>query len=143
MTAAALGKIRREGEASGGQRQRSWRGNGGEGGVAREGGGAGPVTREWMSGGSAVFLSKLGWWCAEREKGEERRGSGREGAPRREGGHGAWPQPAGGAPTVTRTRRARAVLGGNESGEARVARGLVWAGPRRKRGGRAEMKSNI
>jgi hypothetical protein len=61
-----------------------------------------------MSGGSAVFLSKLGRWRAEREKGEERRGSGREGATRREGGHGAWPQPAGGAPTVTRTRRARA-----------------------------------
>jgi hypothetical protein len=40
-TAAALGKIRREGEASGGQRQRYGRRNGGEGGDAREGGRSG------------------------------------------------------------------------------------------------------
>jgi hypothetical protein len=116
MTAAALGKIRREGEASGGQRQRSWRGNGGEGGVAREGGGAGPMAREWMSGGSAVFLSELGRRRAEREKGEERRGSGRGGATRREGGRGAWPQPAGGASIVTRMRRARAAHRSSDRG---------------------------
>jgi hypothetical protein len=59
-TAAALGKIRREGEASGGQGQRSGHENGGEGGGAQEGAGAGSVTREWTSGGSTVFLSKLG-----------------------------------------------------------------------------------
>jgi hypothetical protein len=36
-TAAALGKIQCEGEASGGRRRRYGRGNGGEGGGAREG----------------------------------------------------------------------------------------------------------
>jgi hypothetical protein len=40
-TAAALGKIRREGEASGGRRWRYGRENGGEGGGAREGGRSG------------------------------------------------------------------------------------------------------
>jgi hypothetical protein len=40
-TAAALGKIRCEGEASGGRRWRYGRGNGGEGGGAREGGRSG------------------------------------------------------------------------------------------------------
>jgi hypothetical protein len=63
-----------------------------------------------------------------------------------------------GAPTVTRPRRARAARrcsdngslaptwagpGGSESGEARVAHGCAWAGPRRKRGGRAQMNNKV
>jgi hypothetical protein len=33
--------------------------------------------------------------------------------------------------------------GGSESGDSRVARGGVWAGPGRKQGGRAQMNSKV
>jgi hypothetical protein len=73
--------------------------------VLERGGGAGSVTREWTSGGSAVlFAASSVGGVAEREKGEERGGLAVGG----EGGHGAWPRPAGGAPTVSRPAVTRA-----------------------------------
>jgi hypothetical protein len=52
--------------------------------VLERGAGAGSVTREWTSGGSAVlFGASLVGGAAEREKGEERGGSGHGGAMRR------------------------------------------------------------
>jgi hypothetical protein len=62
--------------------------------------------------------------------------------------------PAGHDPDATRTggtsmfgqRRTstdREGPGGSESGEARVAHGRTWAGPRRKRGGQAQMNSKV
>jgi hypothetical protein len=66
----------------------------------------------------------------------ERRGRrcDREGK-KREGGASLFGQRRAGAD--------RAGPGGSESGEARVARGHAWAGPRRKRGGRAHMNSKV
>jgi hypothetical protein len=57
--------------------------------VLERGAGAGSVTREWTSGGSAVLFgaSSIGG-AAEREKGEEKGGSGRGGATRHGGGRG-------------------------------------------------------
>jgi hypothetical protein len=100
--------------------------------------------------------------AAERER-KERGGSGRGSAMRR--GTASWglaptggrrPDcvPAGRDPDVTRAGGAslfgqrcagsdRAGPGGSESGEARVARGRAWAGPRRKWGGRAQMNSKV
>jgi hypothetical protein len=110
-TAAALSKIRREGEASGGRRRRYGRGNGREGGGAREGSGAGSVSREWTSGRGRALSGSVGG-AAERER-KERGGPAAKvphGAGRR---RGAWPRPVGGAltvsrPVVTRLPRARA-----------------------------------
>jgi hypothetical protein len=103
--------------------------------VLERGAGAGSVMREWMSGGSTVLFgaSSVGG-AAEREKGEERGGeggSGRRGATRREGGCGAWPRPAGGAPTmsrstVTRTRRARVARRCSDSGTLVLMGGPRW-----------------
>jgi hypothetical protein len=79
------------------------------------------------------------------------------------GDRGAWPRQAGGAPTVSRpavsrTRRARAARccsdsgalaltwkgpGGSKSGEGAERHRCAWPGTRRKRGGRAQMNSNI
>jgi hypothetical protein len=75
--------------------------------VLERGAGAGSVTREWTSGGSAVLFGASSVdGAAEREKGEERGGG-----VRRVGGRGAWPRPVGGAPTVSRTWRALALTG--------------------------------
>jgi hypothetical protein len=60
-TAAALGKIRCEGEASGGRRQRSGCGNGGEGGEAREGGPREELVTGERTRGSVTF-EWLGRW---------------------------------------------------------------------------------
>jgi hypothetical protein len=124
---------------------------------------AGSVTREWTSGGSIVlfFGASLVGGAAEREKGEERgvRSWGRHAA------RGAWGlAPTGGRhpdcvsadcdPAVARAggtslfgqrhagadARALAIDGrGSEKRESRRA----WAGPRRKRGGRAQMNGTV
>jgi hypothetical protein len=110
-TAAALDKIRREVEASGGWRQRSRHGNSGEGCCAREGGGGEELVMGERMRGSVMF-ERLGRRRGREVKRRGERGSSRGGATRREGDRGAWPRPAGDAPTVsrppvTRARRAR------------------------------------
>jgi hypothetical protein len=88
-TVVALGKIRREREASGGRRQRSGHGNGGEGGGAREGGGGGGeelVTGERKRG--SVTFEWLGRWCGREGK---RRGVRPWGCHAARGRRGAWP----------------------------------------------------
>jgi hypothetical protein len=124
-TVAALGKIRREGEASSGRRRRYGRGNGGEGGGAREGGRSG-VSDEGVDAWrvDCVFGASSVGGAAEREKGEERWGLA-VGVP-----HGA---------SLFGQRRAGIDVGGPRwqcerggSGEVRVAHGHAWAGPRTK-----------
>jgi hypothetical protein len=107
--AAALGEIRREGEASGGRRRRTGVETVGREAALERGAGAGSVSREW----AWSRFELLGRW---RDRGGKRRERGvgplAVGVPRGAGRHrGAWPRPAGGAPTVsrsavTRTRRA-------------------------------------
>jgi hypothetical protein len=112
-TAATLGKIRREGEASRGRGQWSECGIGGEVGGAREGGQSGVSDEgvdEWRVGRvfeRARSVARL------RGKKERRGGVQPWGCHMVRGGRGAWPEPVGGAPTVswpavTRTRSARA-----------------------------------
>jgi hypothetical protein len=99
-TTAALGKIRHEGEASDCRRQRFGRGNGGEGGGAREGGGEELVMGERTRG--SVTYERLGRRRGREGKRGRTGGSGRGGATWRRGGRGAWPRLAGGAPTKSR-----------------------------------------
>jgi hypothetical protein len=96
-TTAALGKIRREGEASGGRGQRSGCGNDGEGGGAREGGGEELVMGE-RTRGSVTFEGLGRRHDKEGKRRGEQGGSGHGGATRREGGHGAWSRPCPGRP---------------------------------------------
>jgi hypothetical protein len=131
-TAAALGKIRREGEASGGQRRRYGRENGGEGGGAREGGRSGVGDEgvdEWLG---HVRTAR----SAARQRGEK---EGRGGVWQR--GHhatrGAWSL----APTGWRHPDRGPAVGGRGS-EKREAR-RAWAGPGRKRVDRAQMNSTV
>jgi hypothetical protein len=101
-TAVELGKIQHEGEESGGRSQRYERENCGEGGDAREGGRSGSVSREWTSGRGRA-LSGLVGSAAERER-KERGGGPAAEVPRGMGRrHDAWPRPAGGALTVSRS----------------------------------------
>jgi hypothetical protein len=95
-----------------------------------------------------------------RQRGEkEGRGGVRcMGATRHGGDRGASPRQAGGAPTMSRTRRAQAARccsdsgalaltwkgpSGSESQEGAERHKRTWPGTRRKRGGRAQMNSNI
>jgi hypothetical protein len=135
-TAAALSKIRREGEASGGRRRRYGRGNGREGGGAREGGRS-RVGVEGVDEWARSRFERLG-----RRRGREGKkregGSGRKSATRRRTASwglaptGGWRPdcvPAGrdpvasraGSASLFRQRRAGADWagsGGSESGEA-------------------------
>jgi hypothetical protein len=100
-TAAVLGKIRREGEASGGQRRRYGREKGGEGGGAQEGGRSGVGDEgvdEWLG---HVRTAR----SAARQRGEkEGRGGGGFGSgdTMLRGARGAGLRPAGGVPTAAR-----------------------------------------
>jgi hypothetical protein len=111
----------------------------------------------------AVALERHGRRCGREGKKKEGGGSGHGSAMRRE--TASWGRaptsgrrpdrvPAGRDPDATHTgsaslfrqRRAgadRAGPSGSESGEARVARWCAWAGPGRKRGGRAQMNSKV
>jgi hypothetical protein len=79
--------------------------------------------------------------ATERRKGGESGGSGHGGASQCRGGRGAWPRPAGGAPTVsrpavTRARRARVAhrcsdrgaLGTDGRAPVAVRAGREWRG---------------
>jgi hypothetical protein len=155
-TAEALGKIRHEGEASGGRRQRFGHGNGGEGGGAREGAaGAGSVMREWTSG--LVTFERLGQRCGREGKRRGERGGGglAVGVPCGAGHVGpgsnrraaSRPRPGHGVPLLWQWHADAAdawapVVGGRGS-EKREAR-RAWAGlGRKKRVGRTQLNSMI
>jgi hypothetical protein len=104
------------------------RGNGGEGGGAREGARAGSVTREWTSG--SVTFKRLGRLRGREGKRRGERGVRCVGATRHGGDCGASPRQVGGAPTVSRPavsrmRRARAARCCSDSGVL----ALTWKGP--------------
>jgi hypothetical protein len=109
------------------------------------GAGAGSVTREWKSGGSAMFLEQARSAARLRGKRRGEPGGGVRpwGVPRGAGRVGAGSdRRAASRPRPGRGARGRAPAVGERRSEKREAR-RAWAGPGRKRVGRAQMNTMV